>query len=207
MNKAEPILMAAKDAFIENGFANTSMDDVALRASTTKRTVYNNYGSKERLLEAVIDHAIELFEAAVPALRTESTNAELAKFCDVALQLVTWRAAIGLQRMVIAEGTSFPHLTQKLAMRTAAAMRAPLSLFLQGAGTGKASAEETAGRAIDLLTSKARLDRLVGLRKAYPSLPGKNRLDALDTLAVEAALQCLSASNSGEISKDRAVRN
>jgi AcrR family transcriptional regulator len=193
MNKAEPILMAAKDAFIENGFANTSMDDVALRASTTKRTVYNNYGSKERLLEAVIDHAIEMFEAAVPALSDGPTSIELAKFCDIALQLVTWRAAIGLQRMVIAEGTNFPHLTQHLALRTAAALRTPLSQFLQQAGTEKAAAEETAARAIDLLTSKARLDRLVGLRKAYPSLPGKNRLDVPDTSAVDAALQCLSA--------------
>jgi hypothetical protein len=105
---------------------------------------------------------------------------------------VTWRAAIGLQRMVIAEGISFPHLTRQLALRTADAVRTPLSQFLQRGGKGKVSAEETAARAIDLLTSKARLDRLVGLRKAYPSLPGKNRLDALDALAVKAALQCLS---------------
>jgi AcrR family transcriptional regulator len=65
--KTEP-----KDAFIENGFGATSMDDVARRAGTTKRTVYNNFGSKERLLEAVIDHSILLFETAVPPLGPEA---------------------------------------------------------------------------------------------------------------------------------------
>ena len=42
------------------------------RAGTTKRTVYNNFGSKERLLEAVIDHSILLLETAVPPLGPEA---------------------------------------------------------------------------------------------------------------------------------------
>ena len=108
MRKSDPILMAAKDAFIENGFGNTSMDDVARRADTTKRTVYNNFGSKERLLEAVIDHSILLFETAVPPLGPEADPNQIRDFCEVLLQLMTWRAAIGLQRLIISEGPTFP---------------------------------------------------------------------------------------------------
>ena len=108
MRKSDPILMAAKDAFIENGFGNTSMDDVARRAGTTKRTVYNNFGSKERLLEAVIDHSILLFETAVPPLGPEADPEQIRDFCEMLLQLMTWRAAIGLQRLIIAEGPTFP---------------------------------------------------------------------------------------------------
>jgi AcrR family transcriptional regulator len=201
MNKAEPILLAAKDAFIENGFANTSMDDVALRAGTTKRTVYNNFGSKERLLEAVIDHAIDLFDSGMPALKAAATDSEAAKFFEILLQLVTWRAAIGLQRLIIAEGATFPHLTQRLAARTVAAMHAPLSRYLRERGVGEALLAETTAQIIDLLTSKARLDRLVGLRKPYPSLPGKNQLDSLDKLAVHVAVLQLARTDGGENSE------
>ena len=83
--------MAAKDAFIENGFGNTSMDDIARRAGTTKRTVYNNFGSKERLLEAVIDHSILLFETAVPPLGPEADPEQIRDFCEILLQSMTWR--------------------------------------------------------------------------------------------------------------------
>ena len=126
MRKSDPILMAAKDAFIENGFGNTSMDDVARRADTTKRTVYNNFGSKERLLEAVIDHSILLFETAVPPLGPEADPGQIGEFCEILLQSMTWRAAIGLQRLMISEGPTFPEIATRLSLRIATAMRQPL---------------------------------------------------------------------------------
>ena len=185
MRKSDPILMAAKDAFIENGFGNTSMDDVARRADTTKRTVYNNFGSKERLLEAVIDHSILLFETAVPPLGPEADPGQIREFCEILLQSMTWRAAIGLQRLIISEGLTFPDIATRLSSRTAAAMCRPLVQFLESHGTSPALAEKLAMATVDGLTSRGRLDRLVGIRQAYPSLPGKNQLDEIDRAAVE----------------------
>jgi len=196
MRKSDPILMAAKDAFIENGFGNSSMDDIAVRAATTKRTVYNNFGSKEQLLEAVIDHSIALFEESVPTLDPAPSAAQLdinqiSRFCELLLQLMTWRAAIGLQRLIIAEGLAFPHLAERLATRISAAMCQPLSALFKARGLSAALAQKHAVVTVDMLTSKARLDRLLGLRQAYPALPGKNRLDATDRAAIEAALKYL----------------
>lgn len=188
MSKSDPILMAAKDAFIENGFGNTSMDDIARRAGTTKRTVYNNFGSKERLLEAVIDHSIILFEAAVPPLGPDANLSQIRGLCEMLLQLMTWRAAIGLQRLIISEGPIFPGIATRLSSRISAAMCQPLSQFFESRGTSQPLAEKSAVALIDMLTSKARLDRLVGIRQAYPSLPGKNQLDDLDRAAVEDAV-------------------
>jgi len=191
MRKSDPILMAAKDAFIENGFGNTSMDDIAHRAGTTKRTVYNNFGSKERLLEAVIDHSILLFETAVPPLGPQADPNQVREFCETLLQSMTWRAAIGLQRLMISEGTIFPDLATRLALRISAAMRQPLAQFLESHGTSKVMAEKLAIATVDRLTSRGRLDRLVGIRQAYPSLPGKNPLDDIDRAAVEDAVRQL----------------
>jgi AcrR family transcriptional regulator len=198
MRKSDPILTAAKDAFIENGFGNTSMDDIARRAGTTKRTVYNNFGSKERLLEAVIDHAILLFETAVPPLRPEADASEIRDFCEMLLQLMTWRAAIGLQRLIISEGPTFPAIAARLSSRISAAMCRPLAQFFESQGTSHALAEKNAVATVDRLTSRGRLDRLVGIRQAYPSLPGKNRLDELDRAAVEDAVRELSERRAGK---------
>jgi len=191
MRKSDPILMAAKDAFIENGLGNTSMDDIARRAGTTKRTVYNNFGSKERLLEAVIDHSILLFETAVPPLRPEADPSQIRDFCEMLLQLMTWRAAIGLQRLIISEGPTFPAIAARLSSRISAAMCRPLAQFFESHGVGSALAEKHAAATVDRLTSRGRLDRLVGIRQAYPSLPGKNQLDDLDQAAVEDAVRQL----------------
>jgi AcrR family transcriptional regulator len=191
MRKSDPILMAAKDAFIENGFGNTSMDDIARRADTTKRTVYNNFGSKERLLEAVIDHSILLFETAVPPLGAEAGPNQIREFCEILLQSMTWRAAIGLQRLMISEGTTFPEIATRLALRISAAMRQPLAQFLESHGISPALAEKSAMATVDRLTSRGRLDRLVGIRQAYPSLPGKNQLDDIDRAAVEGVVRQL----------------
>jgi AcrR family transcriptional regulator len=198
MRKSDPILMAAKDAFIENGFGNTSMDDIARRADTTKRTVYNNFGSKERLLEAVIDHSILLFETTVPPLGPEADPNQIRDFCEVLLQLMTWRAAIGLQRLMISEGPTFPEIATRLSLRISAAMRQPLVQFLESHGTIPALAEKWAATTVDRLTSRGRLDRLVGIRQAYPSLPGKNRLDDIDRAAVEDAVRQLCELRAGK---------
>jgi AcrR family transcriptional regulator len=191
MRKSDPILMAAKDAFIENGFGNTSMDDIARRAGTTKRTVYNNFGSKERLLEAVIDHSILLFETAVPPLGPEADPDQIREFCEILLQSMTWRAAIGLQRLMISEGTTFPDIATRLSLRISAAMRQPLAHFLESHGISKVLAEKLAMATVDRLTSRGRLDRLVAIRQAYASLPGKNQLDDIDRAAVEDAVRRL----------------
>jgi TetR/AcrR family transcriptional regulator, mexJK operon transcriptional repressor len=191
MRKSDPILMAAKEAFIESGFGNTSMDDIAHRAGTTKRTVYNNFGSKERLLEAVIDHSILLFETAVPPLGPEADPSQIREFCEVLLQLMTWRAAIGLQRLIISEGPTFPDIATRLSSRISAAMYRPLAQFLESHGASRALAEKSAMASVDRLTSRGRLDRLVGIRQAYPSLPGKNQLDDIDQAAVEDVVRLL----------------
>jgi AcrR family transcriptional regulator len=201
MRKSDPILLAAKDAFIENGFGNTSMDDVEARAGATKRTVYNNFGSKERLLEAVIDHSIILFEISVPPLDPQSDPSEINRFCNILLQLMTWRAAIGLQRLIITEGPAFPDLATRLGSRISAALSQPVFLFLRAHGSSETLAQASAVAVLDRLMSKARLDRLVGSRKAYPLLPGSNQLDDLDRAAVEDAVQrlCQLRSENGSI--------
>ncbi|MDN2702583.1 TetR/AcrR family transcriptional regulator [Janthinobacterium sp. SUN100] len=49
------LLVAARHAFAEQGYANTSMDDFTAAAGLTRGALYHHFGSKEKLLLAVID--------------------------------------------------------------------------------------------------------------------------------------------------------
>ncbi len=64
--KRAAILSAARDLFVHVGVERTSMDAVAAQAAVSKRTVYDYYGDKRRLLLAVIEEA---GEAALDTLR------------------------------------------------------------------------------------------------------------------------------------------
>jgi AcrR family transcriptional regulator len=60
------ILRAAKEVFLEEGYELASMDRIAERAGTTKRTVYDRFGSKEALFGAMVEHACANFVAQLP---------------------------------------------------------------------------------------------------------------------------------------------
>ena len=54
MAKRQAILEAAKILFLSNGYANTSMDAVALEAGVSKLTVYSHFTDKETLFTAAV---------------------------------------------------------------------------------------------------------------------------------------------------------
>ncbi|TGB14798.1 TetR/AcrR family transcriptional regulator [Streptomyces sp. MZ04] len=53
--KRAAILSAARDLFLADGFDRSSVDAVAARAEVSKRTVYDYFGDKRTLLQAVVD--------------------------------------------------------------------------------------------------------------------------------------------------------
>lgn len=55
--KTAAIVAAARQTFLAKGFDGASMDEIALTAGVSKRTVYNRFRSKEELFAGVIDEA------------------------------------------------------------------------------------------------------------------------------------------------------
>ncbi|NEB02157.1 TetR/AcrR family transcriptional regulator [Streptomyces sp. SID13726] len=53
--KRAAILTAARELFLADGFDRSSVDAVAARAGVSKRTVYDYFGDKQTLLQAVVD--------------------------------------------------------------------------------------------------------------------------------------------------------
>lgn len=57
--KREAIVAAARETFLARGFDGASMDQIALSAQVSKRTVYNRFRSKEELFGAAIEQTCE----------------------------------------------------------------------------------------------------------------------------------------------------
>jgi AcrR family transcriptional regulator len=69
----DQILIAAADCFKENGFAATSIDDVAHMLGATKGMIYHHFRSKMDLFFAVYRRGMEInFNATEPEARAES---------------------------------------------------------------------------------------------------------------------------------------
>ena len=107
---SEHILFAAKDVFLELGFERASMDVIAERAKTSKRTLYAHFESKEKLYLAVIDliRGLYLGKLRSPADYAEDTSEALVQFCGRFMELRLWTAAIRMYRLAISEAERFP---------------------------------------------------------------------------------------------------
>src|SRR3974390_2500442 len=107
---SEHILFTAKDVFLELGFERASMDVIAERAKTSKRTLYAHFESKEKLYLAVVKliRALYLENLRSPAEYAEETSDALVRFCARFLELLLWSPAIGMCRLAIAEAGRFP---------------------------------------------------------------------------------------------------
>lgn len=60
MKKREDIVLAAKQAFFDGGFAAASIESIAAAAGVSKVTVYNHFGDKRGLFTAAVENECEL---------------------------------------------------------------------------------------------------------------------------------------------------
>lgn len=112
------VMDAARTLFLRQGYAGTTMEEIAAEAGLTKRTVYNNYGDKDALFVQIVEDVLgyaesfarELdasFDVGVSADALPGVLDELAQ--RMALTIVR-PEVIALRRMLIGEARSFPLL-------------------------------------------------------------------------------------------------
>jgi AcrR family transcriptional regulator len=106
----EHILWIAKDVFLEMGFERASMDVVASRAETSKRSVYAHFENKEKLFLAVIELVRGLFldRLRMPGDYSDKPAEALIMFCGRYLEILLYRASIQMIRVSMAEADRFP---------------------------------------------------------------------------------------------------
>jgi len=106
----EHILRTAKDVFLEMGFERASMDVVAARAETSKRSLYAHFENKEKLFLAVVELVRGLFlqRLKMPGDYSEKPAEALAIFCVRYLEILLYEKSIQMCRLTMAEAARFP---------------------------------------------------------------------------------------------------
>jgi AcrR family transcriptional regulator len=128
----EHILKAAKDVFLEMGFERASMDVVAARAETSKRTLYAHFESKDKLFLAVVELVRELYlgRLQTPDDYSDDTAEAVVLFCGRFLQLLLWRPALRTCRLSIAEAERLPEASAQYYDAIFTVTHARLAAFL-----------------------------------------------------------------------------
>ena len=116
--KAEAILKGAMKEFLVHGYAATSMDKVAKAAGVSKATVYNHFGDKEGLFNALIRSLAEKKFQTVMGLQQPQSLAKDPKIVLSAMATRMLENARGDRtfqdfiRIIIGESGRFPELAQ-----------------------------------------------------------------------------------------------
>ncbi|MBI1392809.1 MAG: TetR family transcriptional regulator [Alphaproteobacteria bacterium] len=66
--KRQAILDAARELFFQRGVEGVAIEQIALAAGVSKMTIYNNFGDKEALFEAVVSQMADKMEAGLADL-------------------------------------------------------------------------------------------------------------------------------------------
>ncbi|GAB2477506.1 TetR/AcrR family transcriptional regulator [Promicromonospora xylanilytica] len=88
----EAVLRTAIDLFIRRGFDATSISDLAAELGVTKSAVYHHFPSKEALLSAALDEALEGLSSAVESAATatdgERSSVRLRTTVEAAVRIL-----------------------------------------------------------------------------------------------------------------------
>jgi TetR/AcrR family transcriptional repressor of mexJK operon len=114
--KRVAIMQSAREAFLRDGF-DVSVDDIAAHAGVSKVTVYNHFGSKEGLFNAVVGEALDqalsgtLAEARFHLdATTDDIRATLIVTAQTWVRGVTSPSVIALRNLVTGQLHRFPEL-------------------------------------------------------------------------------------------------
>jgi AcrR family transcriptional regulator len=110
--KAEQVMASARTLFLERGFSDTSVDDIASRAGVSKPTVYSHFGDKRGLFIAFIREEVEALAGTIVTVGNagDAPRAGLERFGRAYLDIVLSPNAQALFRVVLAESAKFPEI-------------------------------------------------------------------------------------------------
>ncbi|NIJ49743.1 TetR/AcrR family transcriptional regulator [Rhizomicrobium electricum] len=115
-DRREQIIAVARQAFIRDGYAATSMSKISEEVGGSKRTLYSLFPSKQDLLIAVVDaESARLFDELynfTPPVSDPRTA--VALFAQRFISMLISDDLVEFERMIIAESKRIPQLGQAL---------------------------------------------------------------------------------------------
>ena len=113
--RPEEITAAALTLFVERGYANTRLDDVAGRSGVSKGTLYLYFANKEDLFKAVVREGLV---SPIAEVRDLIDRYEGSSFDLLSMVLHGWWQRIGstpvsgIPKLILAEARNFPEIAK-----------------------------------------------------------------------------------------------
>ncbi len=113
----EAIVDAAARLFLARGFGSVSMDELAVAAGLARRTLYNQFASKEEIFrEMLLRVSGQLEHAFPPGIETRGDVEDVLRLiARVIVDLHRNPEYLGFLRMVVADARQFPWIAQEFA--------------------------------------------------------------------------------------------
>jgi TetR/AcrR family transcriptional regulator of autoinduction and epiphytic fitness len=113
----EAIVEAAERLFLERGFGSVSMDELAAAAGLARRTLYNQFASKEEIFrEMLVRVSGQLEDAFPPGIETQGDVKDVLRLvARMILGLHKHPEYLGFLRMVVADSRQFPWIAEEFA--------------------------------------------------------------------------------------------
>lgn len=111
MNKRDRIIQSAASCFLQRGFAEVSLDDIANHGDVVKQTIYNYFDDKEALFNQTIEHLLKDHSTTLPD-DWYHLNAEdfLLRLGKLQCQTLVEPGIVGFLRLLVKECRKFPEL-------------------------------------------------------------------------------------------------
>ncbi len=113
----QAIVEAAARLFLERGFGAVSMDELAEAAGVARRTLYNQFASKEEIFrEMLLRVSRQLEDAFPPGVETQGDVEDVLRLvARMILELHKNPEYLGFFRMVVADSRQFPWIAEEFA--------------------------------------------------------------------------------------------
>jgi TetR/AcrR family transcriptional regulator, mexJK operon transcriptional repressor len=113
--RRQQLIAVAEQLFLQNGFANTSVNAIVREAGGSLATLYAEFGSKESLFESVLsERAARFFPEERAAPKQLDAQAELRALATQMLKRMLSDDGLAVYRLAVHEAPRFPALRKAL---------------------------------------------------------------------------------------------
>ena len=114
LQRRDTIIKSAAEVFLKNGYEHTSVDAIVARSGGSRRNIYEWFGNKDVLFEAVVKHLCDdlLISMSDHEFKSEDPEETLRIFGRVFVKTLVSPPIIALYRLVIGESYRFPELSR-----------------------------------------------------------------------------------------------
>ncbi|QRM33853.1 TetR/AcrR family transcriptional regulator [Microvirga sp. VF16] len=118
--KRRQIVDGARQIFLQSGYAEASMDEIAAKAGVSKGTLYNHFDSKDDMFKSLIHAEAKRLARDLPSPDPEDPNpaSALTRIGIAILQILEVPATVATLRLVIGALGRFPNLGEEFLIQS-----------------------------------------------------------------------------------------